>query len=117
MPPEALLSARMVLAPATRLLRSRWPIHAIWAFNTQEHAPKPVMQGENVLITRPEYDPMPHVLPAGGGLFLSLAQEGQTVGAALEATSEAAPDFDFSALLSLLLTHCALIDLIPEEDP
>ncbi len=41
LPPERLFAARFTLAPALRLIRSPWPLHAIWAYATQPGAPKP----------------------------------------------------------------------------
>ena len=51
----------MVEIEATRLIRSRHPVHAIWAY-TMENGPKPQAGGQNVLISRPEYDPAMTVL-------------------------------------------------------
>ncbi len=56
-PPEDLMRAKLTLAPAATVLRSEWPVHAIWLFNTEDGAPKPEAGAQDVLITRPEYDP------------------------------------------------------------
>lgn len=115
--PEQLVAARVSFAPSAILLRSRWPVHGIWRFNTQTGTAKPEMRGENVLIARREYDPEPLLLPAGAGVFLNSAMTGATIGDALSAATEAAPEFDFGGLLSLLLAHATITDVIPEDTP
>lgn len=99
-PPQALPALRLTLTPATRLIRSHWPIHAIWRFNSVEHAPKPVMQAEDALILRPAFDPVPHLLPLGGAALLSALAEGMPLA---EAAESANPQPDIAALLALLL--------------
>lgn len=102
--PEDLTAATLGLAPAMRLVRSRWPIHAIWTFNMEDGAPKPQMVAEDVLITRPEFDPSPILLPPGGGAFVAALQSGETLGAAMEAATTDAENFDLSELLSILIS-------------
>lgn len=105
--PGAFLSARLMLAPAVRLIRSDWPIHAIWQANTLGSAPPRQRAAEDVLILRPDFDPIPHLLPAGAAGFIAALGRGETVAAALEA----APAFDLTATLSLLLSGGALAGL------
>ncbi len=102
--PEQLMARTLGVAPSPRLLRSDWPVHAIWAYNMQPGAPKPVMQAEDVLILRPEFDPEPHLLPAGGGAFIAALLGGQSLGQALEA----APGFDPTQVLALLISSGAI---------
>lgn len=104
LPAEDLPDLRLQLTPATRLIRSPWPIFAIWAFNTRPDAPKPQMQADDVLILRPGFDPVPHLLPAGSGALLSALIEGQPLGQAMEA----APKTDLAALLGLLVQGGAI---------
>ena len=98
--PEALPLLRLSLTPATRMIRSEWPIHAVWRFNTHDDAPKPAMQAEDVLILRPAFDPMPHLLPAGAAAVLAALTEGLPLA---EAVDCADPQPDIAALLALLL--------------
>ncbi|MCE8517921.1 putative DNA-binding domain-containing protein [Ruegeria pomeroyi] len=109
--PEALMAARLGFASAMRLLRSPWPIHAIWRFNTEDGAPKPEPEAQDVLITRPEYDPVPQLLPPGGADWIIALQGGATIGAAYEAAAEQTPDFDLGATLALLLQGGAITSL------
>lgn len=113
MPADTLMRCRVGLAPATRLLRSRWPIFGIWAANMLD-APTPKMQGEALVILRPEFDPTPHLLAAGGATFL-ISLETATLGGAFDAATKAVPDFDLGAILGLLLGANAITSLT--KDP
>lgn len=111
LPPERLMTARLRLAPALRLVRSDWPVHGIWAANMAGAAP-PAMAPQDVLITRPGYDPAPHPLPPGGAVFVALLIDGQTLGQAAEA---AGPGHDLMATIGLLLGGGAITEIC--EDP
>lgn len=106
LPPDELANARLTLAPSLRLIRSNWPIHAIWHFNTEAGAEKPQMQAEDVIVLRPEFDPVPHLLPDGGGDFMVALLSGATLGDALEASPT-----DLAAILRLLLQHGAITEV------
>ncbi|WP_216665262.1 DUF2063 domain-containing protein [Pseudoruegeria sp. HB172150] len=114
MPPEHLMAARLELAPAARLIRSRWPVYSIWRYNTESDAPKPAAEGQNVLITRAEFDPAPNLLPPGGGTFLAALLTRETFGAALESAVEQVPDFDIRSVLTLLLQGGAIAAITNE---
>ena len=68
--------------------------------------------GQAVLITRPEFDPLPHLLPTGAATWLA-ALETQNIGTAVETATAAAPEFDFAATLTLALQTQAFCT--PEE--
>ena len=108
LPPDRLMGARLTLAPAVRLIRSRWPIHAIWRFNMEPGAPKPEMAAEDVLVSRPDLDPILTVLPVGGGAFAAALAEGITLGAAIDRAATETPEFDLSVTLAVLLAAEAL---------
>ncbi len=116
-PPEDLPRLRLRLAPATRLLRSPWPIHGIWRFNTEEGAPQPPHQAQDVLVTRPDFDPLPRPLPTGGAEFLTAIATGLALGEAMDRAAETAPAFDLSPLLGLLLQDNAITDATLDEAP
>lgn len=108
---EQLMAACLRLAPATRLLRSRWPVHAIWLANTRHDAPKPQMLAEDVLITRVEFDPKPQVLLAGGGHFVEACLHGKSFGAALGIAKAAEAAFNLTATLGLLISGGAIVEI------
>lgn len=100
-----LLAARLLLAPSLRLLRSRWPIVSIRAA-TLYAAASPQMRGEDVLIARPEFDPMPHILPAGAAGFIAALMAGARL---IEALADTPQDFDLTATLSLLIASKSIV--------
>lgn len=106
-PAEQLGDTRLRLAPALRVLSSPWPIHGIHRFNHEADAPKPQARAEDILVTRPGFDPIPRLLPPAGVGFVTALREGQTLGMAHEAAASTAPEFDLTALLTLLAQdHC-----------
>lgn len=107
LPQERLTDLVMTFAPAVSLLRSPWPIHAIWAYNMQD-GPKPQAVAQDVIILRPEFDPEPLALASGGYEFITALMAGGTLGAAAAVATDEAPDFDLGATLGLLLTGNAL---------
>ncbi len=107
--PEAtLLASRLALAPALRLIRSPWPIHAIWRAN-MDNGPPPVAEAEDVVILRPEFDPRPHLLPKGGGAFVARLLAHDSLAEAITAS----PNLDLPAVLALLLGGHAIIGVQP----
>ena len=108
MPEATLVRSRLTLAPALRLIRSPWPIHAIWRANGQG-GPAPRPGAEDVLILRPDFDPIPKLLPSGGGTFVAALAAGATLAEALSSS----PDIDLPAILTLLLDGGAIVGLSP----
>ncbi|PSL21790.1 DNA-binding domain-containing protein [Shimia abyssi] len=106
-PPMELGAVAFEFAPAVALLRSQWPVHALWAFNLAD-GPKPQAVAQDVLILRPEFDPEPHALAPGSGACVDTLMHGATLGDAAAQGTAAADDFDLSALLALLLNGQAI---------
>jgi hypothetical protein len=106
-----LLATKVTLAPAVQLLRSRWPVQAIWHFNTVADAPQPQPGAQDVLITRPEFDPVPQVLTASGYIWVAALNEGASIGDAVSLATLTDEDFDMVAPLALLLQGNAIIGL------
>lgn len=113
--PDELMRARLSFTPAMRVIRSDWPIHAVWQYNTEPDAPKPQAGAQDVLITRPEYDPIPHALPAGGADWIERINNGETIGAAFEATAAETLEFDLGTTLALLLQGSAITSVTTER--
>ena len=106
--PEALWSARLTLAPSVLVIRSAWPLHAIWRYNIEVGAPRPKPAAEDVIVLRPDYDPVPHCLGPGAATFVDALRAGRTFGEANDAATDDAPSFDLSATLTLLLAGGAI---------
>ncbi|WP_170335203.1 HvfC/BufC N-terminal domain-containing protein [Ruegeria arenilitoris] len=113
--PEDLMQAKLGFAPSMRVLKSAWPVHAIWRFNNDPDAPKPEPGAQDVLVTRPEYDPTPQLLPPGGADWISGLLSGQTIGEAFEITTAEIPDFDLGTTLALLLQGAAITSVTIER--
>ena len=107
MAPDALSEMQLQLAPSSLILRSDWPLYDIWRFNNEDGAPKPQAVAQDILITRPEFDPQPWLLPAGAAIWLEALAQGQTFGAAHDLTIARMPDFDLTAALTTALTSQA----------
>ncbi|MGC9417482.1 MAG: DNA-binding domain-containing protein [Rhodovulum sp.] len=111
LPPAALAHARLTLAPSVRLLRSNWPIHAIW--QAHHGGPRPRPGAQEVLVARPGFDPVPQLLPAGGYRVLGALRAGVPLGAALSDLQES----NIPALLQLLLNTRAITAITFEDSP
>ncbi|UWQ34228.1 DNA-binding domain-containing protein [Leisingera sp. M527] len=109
--PGDLMNTRVALAPAVQLLRSPWPIHGLWLYNTEDSAPKPQAQAQDVLITRPEFDPIPQLLPPAGAHWIRALTKGASIGEALEQAAAEDETFDLGATLTLLLQGGAITGL------
>ncbi|HDZ80864.1 MAG TPA: DUF2063 domain-containing protein [Roseobacter sp.] len=107
LPPDVVMQERLKLAPSTRVLRSRWPIFDIWRFNNVINAPKPTLQAQDVLITRPEFDPQPHLLPTGAASWLDRLGKGDTFGEAYDSALATTPEFDLSKSLIVAFQSAA----------
>lgn len=110
-PPEALAATRFALAPAVEIIRSPWPLHAIWTYAMIPGSPKPQASAQDVLITRPDFDPVAHPLPPGGADFVAALMKGAPLGMAHDAGASAHPDFDPAPILGLLISGGALTKL------
>lgn len=108
LPADDLPAARFVFTPATRLIRSQWPVHAIWRFNSETDAPIPMMQPEDILILRAEFDPVPHLLPPGTGDLVAALIEGTSFGIAVDSLAD--PTL-LGSVLTLLLQGRAIHSL------
>ena len=105
--PDVLMASPLTLAPSVRLIRSDWPVHAIWRFN-MDNGPKPAAVAEDTLVLRADMDPDPVLLPAGGGAFVAALFAGTPMGRAIEAATTEADDFDLSQILALLISAIAI---------
>jgi hypothetical protein len=102
---------RLRFAPAVRIVASPWPILGIWAANMRGAAP-PHMAAEAVIVMRPDFDPLPSVLPHHSLETLRALIAGAKLGAALHL---ATGPFDLSELLKLLLTGGAIVGINQDD--
>ncbi|MDU8943414.1 HvfC/BufC N-terminal domain-containing protein [Ovoidimarina sediminis] len=109
--PDQMMTARVALSPALRLVRSPWPIHALWRYNMEPGGPKPAPGPQDVLVVRLEFDPDPVLLPPGAAAFIAALSEGAPLGSAFDAALADHPDFDLTTTLGLLLGAGALTGL------
>lgn len=107
MSPSDLIEARITLAPATQILRSDWPLFDIWRFNVEANAPKPRPVAQDVLITRPHFDPLPHPLPPGAAIWLTALRDGMAFGEAIEKAHADQADFDLTQSIQTALQASA----------
>lgn len=105
--PGQLASARVTFAPALRLIRSAWPVHAIWATNAQGAPPPPQPEAQDVLVTRRLFDPAPVCLPPRAADFILGLTDGMTVAQA----ADHAGDCDLTLTFALLLSGGAIISM------
>ncbi|MEM8553621.1 MAG: DNA-binding domain-containing protein [Pseudomonadota bacterium] len=108
--PEALNSVRFEFAPAAQVIRSHHPIHGIWLRNTTG-GPVPSPAPENVLVTRPEFDPIVTRLDAAQAVFVIGLMENQTLTQAALRAQNVPGAFDLSHTLGLLFGAAALSSL------
>lgn len=108
-------TVRLALTPATHILQSPWPIYDIWRFNMVAGSPKPSAIAQDVLISRPEFDPQLHLLPAGAAFWLGLLKDGATLGEAVEKATKNEPEFDLTQALTLALSSSALANHLTKE--
>ncbi len=106
--PDRFVRARLRLAPSVRLLSSRFPVHGIWVHNTDPARPPVAKGAEDVLITRPHFDPRPRLLTRPAARFVAAIQRGASISGAM---AEGGDELDMGALLALLLTDRAIVDI------
>lgn len=115
--PDDLAETQLIFAPSTRLVRSDWPIYAIWHMNNGGPQDSPEMRGEDVLISRPDFDPIPAHVPRSAAMLFALLEAKMPLGDALERTTALHSAHDFSAFLTLLISTGTIIGLTPKDTP
>lgn len=104
--PERLADTRLVLHPSARLLRSRWPVYALWAASRDAGDPDAVdlAEAQAVLVHRPALEVETRHLAPGSAAFLAALAAGRPLGAAAEAAAAADPGFDLATDVAAELT-------------
>lgn len=113
--PEELVRIRLRIAPALRMVRSRWPVGSIWLAAQGEDKARVEAGAEDVLVTRPGYDPRPTLLPRGGAAFVERLLAGDRVTDAVDAAMAETAAFDLAPVLGVLLAGQAIIGFEKED--
>lgn len=109
-PAQDLPNQRFGLVPALWVIRSEWPILSIWQQAMRTDTPPAQPGAQDVLITRPDYDPTPHLITAGDVTFMATLSAGDPLDLAAKAALAAAPDHDPTAILTLLMQTKSLCE-------
>ncbi|WP_380053297.1 DUF2063 domain-containing protein [Falsihalocynthiibacter sp. SS001] len=113
MPPDMLMKSQVSFAPTVHILQSRWPLHAIYLANTRPDAPAVTPGAQDVIVTRPDFDPQVSLLPRGGAAFISSLQNGARFSEAFD-TAGATQGFDLSQVLGILFSGGAITKIAPQ---
>jgi Putative DNA-binding domain len=106
-PPDTLGDLVFTVHSATRIVRSAYPVVAIFAMNRVEGPVTPLLESsaaEDALVTRPEMEVTVRLLPPGGAAFLTSLIGGERLGAA------AATAFAESSLFDLAGSIAGMIE-------
>lgn len=118
--PEQLAGLRFTFHPSVRLVRSTFPVLAIWEANIGDgmlHGIDLAAGGEDVLIVRPKFDVEMRALPAGGGAFLQALCSGSAIVDAADATLKAEPHFDLPGAIGRLIMSGAIVQYhLPRDE-
>jgi hypothetical protein len=109
--PDTLAATAFHIAPSVQPLASAWPVHAIWTYTIVPGSPKPQAAPQDVLVTRPDFDPEPHALATGGAAFVTALMDGKSLSAAHDHALSVNPQFDPTETLGLLIAGGAIAAL------
>ena len=101
-----LAKARFTALPATRLVRSGFPLVTIWRAARAGAQPRfaAVPEAEWALVTRPDLDVGVVALDAATGALFGDLMSGEALGVAAESALACDPHFDAGAALSLVVS-------------
>lgn len=97
--PEAVPALRLRLHPSLRLVRSRYPLHALWRGEESAEVLLAGRGGEDVLVLRPAWLVTQLPLVPGDAALVAALGDGATLAEAAEAALAEAPGFDLQAAL------------------
>lgn len=117
--PARLAASRVKLHPACDWLRSGFAVRSIWNAH-QGHEQRrdaeldavDVDVPEAALVTRPQWEVLVAALPEGGGAWLDALRDGRTLVESLPPTASVDGTAPLESLLSVLLQHGLVIELI-----
>jgi len=114
---EAPDRARFTLHPSVRLVRSEFPIHAIWRHNRERPTDAPLLPdgGEIVLLVRPAHKVITSGIPPGAWAALSALAQGQSLGEALDAAALQDSAATPSEIVRLIATSQVVVAVAQED--
>ncbi len=107
--PDTLTATCFEFAPSLGLIRSVWPIYSIWTRALKDAEQEIVATAQDVLVTRPNYDPELTVLSSGGAEFVAQVRCGEPLGKAFDAATRKCQDFSLTLIFEQLLNGGAII--------
>lgn len=117
--PEQLEGARLFLHPACALIDSLWDIVTLWLAHQPSSSidfPSEMARPSHALVMRPQWCTELLPLTPGAWHMLHHLQQGDTLGIALDAAMEIAPEFDFGMHLQQWLHHGILTGIALSEN-
>jgi len=99
---DAVMAGYLRPAPATRIIKSKFPIYDIWLRNSGEDDHPISKESQHVLLTRPVLDVECTQLTPAFSKFLNLLSQ-HTVGNAIQQTLETEIDFPLGEILTIIL--------------
>jgi hypothetical protein len=114
LPMDRLDALRVTLHPSVSLVASRFPVVTIWEANQSDDGDGMIERwgAEAALVARPFAAVVVHRLPRGGHAFIAALLKGMTVAQAVEAGTAAAPAFDQTANLAMLVASNIVVGLV-----
>src|SRR5713226_8800356 len=111
---DRLDALRVTLHPSVSLIASRFPVVTIWEANQSDDGDGMIERwgAEAALVARPFAGVVVHRLPRGGHAFIAALLEGKTMAKAVEAGAAAAPAFDLTANLAMLVATNIVVGLV-----
>jgi hypothetical protein len=116
-PPEQLADTVLKPHPATKVVRSRFPVVTIFTANRSDGSASriEVVEPEDALLTRPALEVEARRLPLGGAIFLTRLIAGESLGASASAALSDTPSFDLAANIGGLLEAGAFMTALCGE--
>jgi hypothetical protein len=117
---EDLPQARLLLSPSLRIVRSDFPVVAIWEMHGRDDRADAQLfadGGQDALVLRPGAEVEIRCLPAGNAVFIEALAAGASVVEAMQAGLAASVLFDLAAALTGLIDSGAIIGIETKTQP